>query len=150
MNFDEYRLAWEHVDKLTERRQTVTTTFISVNAAVVGAISFLIQGFASLIWTTKLSIIILAISGIIACDLWRRLILQYSTLSAWWYGKLRQIESMDTQSDKLVSLEYEELYRSNNNKLKLGLTRYEVRLTYLFMTIFLMFIFVVTYSLFYK
>jgi hypothetical protein len=150
MNIDEYRLAWEHVDKLTERRQTVTTTFISVNAAVVGAISFLIQGFTSVIWTTKLSIIILAISGIIACDLWRRLILQYSTLSAWWYGKLRQIESMDTQSDKLVSLEYEELYKSNNNKLRLGLTRYEVRLTYLFMIIFLMFIFVVAYSIFYK
>ncbi len=110
----------------------------------------MIQGFTSVIWTTKLSIIILAISGIIACDLWRRLILQYSTLSAWWYGKLRQIESMDTQSDKLVSLEYEELYKSNNNKLRLGLTRYEVRLTYLFMIIFLMFIFVVAYSIFYK
>lgn len=39
----DYALFVGQVNKLTDRRQAVTSTYLSVNAAIVGAIAFILQ-----------------------------------------------------------------------------------------------------------
>lgn len=87
----EYSLFLEQVNKLTERRQKVTATYLSVNAAIVGAIAFVLKDVQMISWGKHLSALMLLIAGVIICDLWRRLIRQYSTLLGWWYTQLRAI-----------------------------------------------------------
>ena len=135
----EYSLFLEQVNKLTERRQKVTATYLSVNAAIVGVISFVLKDVQMVGWGKHLSALMLLIAGVIICDLWRRLIKQYSTLLGWWYEQLRTIEENMSESSKLLTKEYQELYTDKHRKIPIGLTRYETRLTWIFTGIYIIF-----------
>ncbi len=136
---DEYELFLGYVYKLAERRQTTTATYLSVNAALTGALAFLfkdghLSGLISLI-----SALIFLFSGVVACGLWRRLITHYSALIGWWYEQLRTLEGIIPSSSKLITKEYQELFVNKKGKGPIGITRYETSLTWLFMIIYLVF-----------
>jgi hypothetical protein len=137
----EYHLFLSHVNTLIDRRQAVTTTYISVNTAIIGSIAFLFKDGQLTGWIQQLSVGLLLISGVIACDLWRKLIAQYHGLLSWWYQQLRVLESNMPESTKLITHEYQELYVSQHSKKikTVGLTRYEVSLTWLFTLLFVVF-----------
>lgn len=80
----EYTLFLELVHKLGERRQTMTSTYLSVNTAIIGAAAFLFKDGALPGWQQQAAALSLFAAGIVACDLWRRLLLQYKTLLRWW------------------------------------------------------------------
>lgn len=132
----EYKLFLEYVNKLMERRQMVTTTYLSVNAAIVGALAFLLKDVPMPHWAYQVSALALLFAGVIACDLWRRLIIQYKTLLSWWYGQLRDLEDRMPENTKLVNREYEALYLVKIDKKRVGLTRYETRLTWIFTALY--------------
>ena len=135
----EYQLFLDQVNKLTERRQAVTATYLSVNAAIVGAVAFIFKDVDMLEGGRQASALVLLISGLVACDLWRRLINQYSTLLEWWYEQLRALEDVMTESSKLLTREHDDLYGGKSGKAPIGLTRYEVRLTRLFTLVYVAF-----------
>lgn len=146
-NDTEYKIIWEYITTLAERRQHVTTIFLSANTAIIGAIAFLLNSTPNDVRAQRISILILLISGIIACDLWRRLINQYSLLSSWWYEKLREIENTIPNCTKIINLEYLELYNVPTKKKRIGMTRYEIRLTILVMSLYGAFTLAIIYSM---
>ena len=143
----EYPLFLEQVNKLTERRQRVTATYLSVNAAIIAAIAFVLKDVQMIEWGRQLSALMLLIAGVIVSDLWRRLIGQYSVLLGWWYEQLRTLEENIPESSKLLTKEYQDLYWARNTKIPIGLTRYETRLTWIFTTIYAIFALVIVVSL---
>lgn len=132
----QYPLFLSQVNTLTERRQKVTTTYLSVNAAIIGMITFVLKDVQIIGWGKNLSVLILLLAGIVTCDLWRRLIRQYSTSIGWWYTQLRNLEKDMSDSNKLLTKEYQELYSTKSKTTPIGMTRYEAILTYIFTTIY--------------
>ena len=136
---DEYELCLNHVYKLAERRQTVTTIYLSVNTALTGAVAFLFKDGHLSGLPSQTSALALLISGIVACSLWRKLINHYSALMDWWYKQLRALEDLLQSSSKLITKEYQELFVHKQGKGPIGITRYETSLTWLFTIIYLVF-----------
>ena len=128
----EYTLFLELVSKLAERRQAMTTTYLSVNAAIIGAVAFLFKDAELPGWQQQVAVLVLFSAGVIACDLWRRLLNQYKTLLGWWYKRLHFLEDTIPECSGLIRQEYDHLYATKKGRPRLGLTRYEVRLTWLF------------------
>ncbi len=136
---DEYQVFLGQVNILTERRQLVTTTYLSVNTAIVGAMAFLFKDGQLGVWTQQASVLVLLTAGLIACSLWRRLIVQYNTLLGWWYAQLRDLEAAMPSSQKLLTREYHALYAKKPNRAPVGLSRYETRLAWLFTLLYFAF-----------
>lgn len=136
-NDDEYQLFFNHINSLMERRKSVTATFLSVNAAITGAVAFLFKDGQLQEWPQQISVIVLLIAGIAACVLWRRLIDHYSIMIGWWYGRLRHMESIMRDSSKLITEEYAQL---NNGSLQTRVSTYEVALVWLFAVVYSLFI----------
>lgn len=143
----EYPLFLAQVNTLTERRQKVTATYLSVNAAIVGMATFILKDVQMVGWGKQLSALLLLIIGIFVCDLWRRVINQYSALIGWWYTQLRSLENDVPESQKFLTREHQEMYQDATRKLPLGLTRYENRLTWIFTGIYGVFGFVILITL---
>jgi hypothetical protein len=135
-NEEEYQLFFNHINNLMERRKSVTTTFLSVNAAITGAVAFLFKDGRLQDWTQQISVLILLVAGIGACTLWGRLIHHYSTTIGWWYEQLRQLESTISGSSKMVTEEYAQL---NKGSLPTRVSTYEVTLVWLFAVVYALF-----------
>lgn len=139
MPVDEYELMLNRVNQLAERRQTTTTTYLSVNTALTGAIAFLFKDGNLSSTAQCISVLTLLLAGIVACGLWRRLITHYSTLTGWWYEQLRELEEMLPNSRKVITKEYQGLFITKHAKGPIGISRYETLLTWLFTIIYLVF-----------
>lgn len=135
---NEYRLALEQANKLAERRQAVTATYLSVNAALTGAIAFIFKDGNLPTITSEVAVLAILISGIVACGLWRKLIMHYSELTGWWYEQIRSLESQ-LEGNQLITKEYQMLYFKQTGKKDTRITPYETNLTWLFTGIYLVF-----------
>ena len=144
---NDFAMLMEQIRHLNDRRQTVTATYLSVNAALIGLMAFLFKDGQVPTLSAQISFLALLVSGVVACSLWRRLIAQLSTLIDWWYQQLRLLEMDDPQSKKLITREYQELYTQKKGKAVIGLTRYETSLTWLFTVIYIIFCLIILASL---
>jgi hypothetical protein len=136
---NEYRLALDQTNKLADRLRAITTTYLSVNAALTGAIAFLFKDGHLPDVASQVAVLALLFSGVVACGLWRRLIKHYSALTGWWYEQIRSLENQLPGGSKLVTKEYQELYFKQKGKRDTRITPYETNLTWLFTTIYLVF-----------
>lgn len=136
---NEYRLALDQANKLAERRQSITATYLSVNAALTGAIAFLFKDGNLPTIASEVAVLAILFSGVVACGLWRKLIKHYSELTGWWYEQIRSLESQLSESNKLVTKEYQMLYFKQTGKKDTRITPYETNLTWLFTGIYLVF-----------
>jgi hypothetical protein len=136
---DEYRLALDLANKIADRRQVITTTYLSVNAALTGAIAFLFKDGRLPDVASQVTVLALLFSGVVACGLWRRLIKHYSALTGWWYEQIRSLESQQSEGNKLITKEYQELYFKQTGSKDARITPYEINLTWLFTAIYLVF-----------
>ena len=134
----DYNLAWNQVERLIARRQNVTTTYLSVNAAIFASVGFLIKD-APHNKGVYVSVIVLLIAGLGSCEIWRQLIHKYSGLLRWWYTQLRDMEQRIEGSWKLANLEYNDLYIRNRGNNRFLLTQYEVGLTSVFALVYIIF-----------
>lgn len=121
-----YARAWERATALLKRRQAASSLGLGVNTALLAAISFIARSDTLTPVFRGLAAALLMIAGIAACDLWRRSLLDYQRLMAWWYDRLRVLEEAMPRTDRLASAEYEALYAPGSAKV--GLTRHELRL----------------------
>jgi hypothetical protein len=124
----EYPLFLDQVNKLAERRQSVTSIYLSVNAAIFGVIAFVMKDVQMADWGKRLSLVLLLIAGVIICDLWRRLINRYSELLKWWFEQLRILEEKLSDGSKLLTEEYKALYKDEH----VGIAKYENKLITIF------------------
>lgn len=120
------------------RRQSVTSIYLSVNAAIIGALAYMLKGSHPLTLGQQVAMVLLMIAGIVACSLWRRLVLRYSALLDWWYAELRSLEQREPELGDLVNREFAAFYQrrktsaDTRSRPELHLTVYESRLSWLF------------------
>ncbi len=132
IKFEEYKLFIEDTARLSERRQTVTNTYITVNGAIVALLTFMFKdaGFTNV--RIVLAVIPVIIAGIIVCYFWLRLLSSYKRLVGFRFAQLEEMEKEIPGSHRMYYRETESLYsRAPKNK-QISQSKIEMRLPWLF------------------
>ena len=125
----EYEIFLEHVNKMIDRRPGITTTYISINTAIVGVIALVLVSENVNDLGRVFIILTLSFTGVVTCALWRKLVSEYELLLDWWYEQLRVLESKMSNCNNLITKEHTGLYA--NSKKRISITKYELNLTLL-------------------
>lgn len=115
---DQYKLYVEMADRISARRATANSYFLSVNSAILAFVGYL---------TTKNSVDglwLLSIAGITLSYFWRQLIQSYSNLNTAKWLVIHQIEKRLPISP--YDAEWEAMGRGKNKKLYQPITRIEI------------------------
>lgn len=130
-----YKLYVEMADKISERRQTGNSFFLTLNSAIVALVGYinlssdeLPQNAGSLFW-------LVPVAGMILCYLWYRLIHSYKDINS---GKFKVVHAIE----KLLPLrpydaEWTALGRGDDPKLYLPFTQTEMLVPWVFFAIHL-------------
>lgn len=134
--FDEYTFYVEHTQKLSERRQTATQTFLTINTAIFTILAFLFKDIG--IQTGQLLLISLPLlaAGILVCWLWRLILNQYKDLIGWRYEQLRAMEQQLHDSYRILTKEWDEYYKPRENKPGVSFSDLEQWLPVIFGTLY--------------
>ncbi len=135
-HFDEYRLLFDSTERLVERRRGTTQTFLTVNAGLSAVVAFLIKDLA--LTGARLAIVTvpLFLTGMLACRLWQRTILQYEALVDWRYRQLRRMERRRfVGSYRLFSREWDALYAPRARK-RFGFSGLEATVPRVFLALY--------------
>jgi hypothetical protein len=139
---NEFNAAVDHTEKLLDRRQSITSFYLSVNAAIATVIGLLLKDAQLQQEFLPLAILLLLAAGLGACWIWRSLIKQYERLLDWWYARLREMESGLPEPARLITREYQELYapaKSGKHVMRIGMTQRELALNWIFIGLYLVF-----------
>jgi type III secretory pathway component EscS len=142
MTTEDCNLAWGHIEKLLDRRLSITSFYLSVNAAIATVIGLLVKDAQLQQELLPFTILLLIAAGLGACWIWRSLIKQYERLLDWWYARLRELESAYPDSARLITREYQDLYapdKSSKRTIRLGMTQRELALNWIFIGLYLVF-----------
>lgn len=138
--FEEYRLFVEDTARLSERRQTISNTYVAVNSLLLAAIGLLIKDLGVRgIWTLLLPLP-LVVAGIAVSLWWRQLIYRYKLLVNLRIDTLRVMEDEMPGSVKMYHVEDKLYPRDAEGRLipgqGLNFSDLEVRLPWLFLTLY--------------
>jgi len=134
---EDYQIAIDHTEKLLDRRQTITSFYLSVNTAIAAAIGIILKDGQLTGWSLTGALLLLMAMGFIACAIWRSLLRQYQIMLRWWFKQIRELEADRPDTAQLFSREYQELIlggvdRNAKPKAKIGLTSRELALNWVF------------------
>jgi hypothetical protein len=118
LKFEEYKLHLERAQKLSERRQATTQTYLTISTAIFGAISFLIKDSGLHRWALAGTILPLFIVGIIACSIWLTIMVKMELFLDWQYDRLREMENGIPGSEKILGKENEQFYEPSKGRKK--------------------------------
>lgn len=140
-NIEEYKLVVEDTARFSERRQIVTNTYITVNSAIAGLITFLIKDSRLVNWWLAVAILPLIGFGIVICSHWRRLITKYKQLVGLRLNVLREMEVEFPGSVQMYHREDALYPRDSQNKpipgIGLNFSDLEIRLPSLFILLYI-------------
>jgi hypothetical protein len=146
--FEEYRLFIEDTARFSERRQTVSSTFVAVNMLLLTAIAFLVKDSGARYYGALVTAlpIPLVIAGILVCIWWRQLIFKYKTLVDFRMKQLMEMEALPEMQGchQMYLKEREELYKRDAQGRKvpagrLNFSELESRLPALFIVLYALF-----------
>ena len=112
LKFDEYKTIIEDSARFSERRQSVTNTYITVNSLLLTAIAFIYKDSgAGSLWVILLPIP-LVVAGVFVSIWWRQLIQKYKNLVGLRMNILYKMEDTKELSglEKMYHIEEEEYY----------------------------------------
>lgn len=141
---EQYKLFVEMADRISSRRQTSNSFFLSINTALIALIGY--SEIKSLFSLPNYLNLIIAIAGMILCYSWFRIIRSYKDLNTAKFKVIHEIEKLLPISP--YDAEWEEVGRGNNSKLYLFFTHVEVKIPWVFFSLYaLIFILKVIFSL---
>ncbi len=114
--FDELKFLHERTEKLSERRQTTTQTYLTINTAIFGALAFLIKDSGLKSWTLLWANIPLFGVGILVCAIWLRILQKLDSIIGWNYEQLRAIEKAIPESHQLINKEWLQFFSERNGR----------------------------------
>ncbi len=130
---DIYRTYLEMADRISSRRETTNSFFLTLNTAVVGFVGYLAGTDKVPPGDPWLSLI--AIAGIILSYLWYRIIRSYTGLNS---AKFKVVHLMESLLPlRPYDYEWESVGRGENPKLYLPFTHVEVAVPWVFMVLHL-------------
>lgn len=130
---EQYKLYVEMVDRISARRQTANSFFLSINTALLAFAGLLASDGqapeAPLSW-----ILAVAMAGVLLCYSWYRLVRSYKDLNG---GKFRVVHAME----RLLPLapyraEWESVGRGEDPRRYLSFTRLELRVPWIFIALY--------------
>jgi ABC-type Fe3+-siderophore transport system permease subunit len=136
--FEEYKLFIEDTARFSERRQTVTKTYITVNSAILGLITFFVKDARLADWWLVIAMLPLIVAGIAVCLFWYRLLVTYKTLIDFRFEQLEEMERSEALQGchGMYNMEAERFYRKAPPEQRIGFTRIEMWLPRLFMGLY--------------
>jgi len=135
-HFNEYRLLFESTERLVERRRGTTQTFLTINAGLSAVVSLLVRDLA--LSGSRLALVTtpLFVTGMVACRLWQRTILQYESLVDWRYRQLRRMERRRfVGSYRLFGREWDALYAPRTRR-RFGFSGLEASVPRVFISLY--------------
>ncbi len=119
-----YKIYLEMSDRISSRRQSANSFFLSINSVLIGFI-----GYISVREDIKLNWII-ALAGIILCYTWYRIVRSYKDLNS---GKFRVIHEIEKELPiSPYEAEWKTLGEGNDSKLYLPFTNMELKIPIVF------------------
>jgi len=83
---EQYKLCVEMADRISARRSTANTFFLTLNTLIVGALSACAEKFS------QLSVVVICIAAIVLCYVWKCLIYSYRQLNTAKYEVIGEFE----------------------------------------------------------
>jgi hypothetical protein len=139
--FEEYKLLAESTQQLSDRRQSATQTYLTLNTAIFAVLAFLIKDAGLQGWWLVLAAVPLFAAGLLICAIWYRILVQYKELIAWRYDQLMEIEQSPTmaQGYQFYMKEWENFYQVKNSTSRFGFSRLEIWLPHVFLALYLLY-----------
>jgi hypothetical protein len=134
--FGEYKLFSARTQRLSERRQAASQTYLAVNTGLFGVMAFLAKDGGLRGWTFVLVSVPLFVMGIAACLIWLKIIADFREVSGWHYNQLREMEKAMPNCRRIYNKEWEELYLSKQGRERIGFARLESWLPWLFVALY--------------
>lgn len=137
--FDEYKLACERTQKLSERRQATSQTYLTINTGIFGAIAFLVKDLGLGGLSLVVTISPLFIVGILICIIWLSIILNLERILNWHYRQLRELEGTMRGSTKILSKENREFFEPGKGKRKFSFSMLEAWLPVILIMVYIVY-----------
>ena len=133
---EQYKLYVEMADRISSRRQSANSFFLSINTAIASLLGYVgleHQNKTDYFWTVSLI-------GMALCFMWYRLVRSYKDLNS---AKFKVIHEIEKELPVAAyDLEWEKVGRGENSKLYLPFTHIEIMIPWVFFAIhFLIFCF---------
>jgi hypothetical protein len=129
-----YKMYVEMADKISERRQSANSFFLTLNSAIVALVGYVnlsqdsTSPAASFFW-------LVAISGMVLSFLWYRLIRSYKDINS---GKFKVVHAIEKQLPlRPYDAEWTALGKDENAKLYLPFTHIEIYVPWVFFVLHL-------------
>ena len=129
---EQYKLCVEMADRISGRRSTANTFFLTLNTLIVGALSACAEKFS------QLSVIVICIAAIVLCYVWKRLINSYRQLNTAKFAVIGEFEKR-LPSSPYWSAEWNALGEGKDPKKYKQLTAVEKWVPIVFMFLYLIF-----------
>lgn len=126
---EQYKLYVEMADRISSRRQSANSFFLSVNTAIIALISYInweSTNDSSFYWLVSLA-------GMALCFMWYRLVRSYKDLNA---AKFKVIHEMEAKLPVApYDSEWEKVGKGKNSKLYIPFTYIEIYIPWVFFVI---------------
>ncbi len=133
---EEYKLFSEATQKLSERRQAATQTYLTVNTAIFGVLAFLVKDAGFRGWGLVAVSVPLYLVGILACLIWIRIITEFKRIIGWRYEQLRSMEEKMPDSHQIYTQEWDRLFKPQPGKKEFAFSNLEAWLPRLFVALY--------------
>ena len=137
-----YKTYVEMADRISTRRQSANSFFLTINTAIVSLVGYVQLGknqaeYADFYW-------LISLTGMILCYLWYRLVRSYRDINS---GKFKVVHEIERRLPIApYDAEWKELGRGKDSKKYLPFTRVELRVPWVFFALHL-FVFIRTFLL---
>jgi hypothetical protein len=84
-----YKLLVEMADRVSERRQTANSFYLSINTAIIGA-----SAYFTALYSSKAGVLIIAVAGLCVSALWIRNIQSYKELNEGKFHVITELEKL--------------------------------------------------------
>lgn len=129
---EQYKIYIESAEKISDRRQKTNEFFLGLNTGLVALLGFVATRTSES--EIRLILAVSAIAGIVVCYLWYRIIQSYKGLNG---GKFRVIHAIEARLPlALYDTEWEMLGRGENKALYWPFTHLELRVPWIFISIY--------------
>ena len=137
--FKEYEFFGKRTLCLSERRQTASQLYLTVNTAILGVLAFLVKDAGFQGWGLIFVSAPLFFVGALVCIIWHKIIVQLKALIGWHYEQLRRMEQGLPESHNVYQNEWEKFFRPQQGRERFGFSRLEVWLPRLFLGLYLVY-----------
>jgi hypothetical protein len=123
--FEEYKLCDERVQRLSERRQAASQTYLSINTVIFSVFAFLTKDAGINGKNMAFISVPLCCVGILACIIWLKIISDFKKIIGWHYEQLRELEKDLPDQRPIYNMEWERFFKPGKRQDFLSFSRLE-------------------------